>query len=371
MTSWVGLLLGVLVFAPTIGGHKAYAYLAQIPRPPINLKSTYYVRRGLVRRGNGSQALPFSSIGEAIAAGATSRALVLEINVAPGTYRESINIARSTYISRWGTGNVNISGSVRNLVGASLSLTGIEIMNAPAVALDQSGGVLQLNEVVISGAEGVGIQLAGGVRANLNNVTFTGNKRGALSATGQGTRVWADTITATNNDPTLIVAPDPYCAAVQLGDGAKLWMKKFYFFNNRGGGFRVSGGATARIVQGTISTSTVQPGSAFQSGVNLIVDSLGIVEFDGIITARTDIGILVDHGYINGSSGEIRNNLVGVMQYDPVADLGNDTLMCINKPSIMFIDNVTKIGVGIMPIPDPIGNSPPPNCKTVPWVDWQ
>ena len=293
------------------------------------------------------------SIEDALAHAARKKFCAVKVKVQAGEYPGRLSITRSTVIEGTSSRSVKITGSISNGKGHALTLKKISIVGAKPYGLIQRGGSLVLEQVRISNTgrassdahSGVALDLGGGVRGILSTVNLDSNKGTALRVEGNRTKVRAFNLVVRNNEihPLALkknIQQDSLdrISAIDVSGAATLLVDRFSIIGNDFVGILVRDRAKAHFKNGHVkNTSKKRQGSRTYAGFNIWVKQQGTLEIDHWETMGANVGINIDHGWIQATAGNIHHNRMGI-NINGSPDRVFDARQCIEtiSPDVVY-----------------------------------
>jgi hypothetical protein len=274
---------------------------------------TFYVQAQRVG-GNGTNAAPFGTISDALAAGTAQSACYVRLLLLGGTFPEifTVPVPRLEIVA---SGGINIIHGGITSYGSWLSLRGVTVNVVGSTGIRQVGGQLQLVGVSVANAatdsknldSGLGIWLSGGALATMDLVLLANNGHQALRIEGTGTEAWLSGVVVSNTgihpgelariaDGT--ASEDDYVGAVQVSQRAKAIIKNSAITGSAVLGLDVDHGAQALLVRSSVSqTSSIPTGPFRAAGAYNIESRMGAtVEGFYVLTRNATVDLVVYGG---------------------------------------------------------------------------
>jgi hypothetical protein len=348
-------------------------------RPPM---VTYYVSAGADDGGNGTREHPFRTIGQALDNAENFKAMEVQIYLSDGTYPGDLLITRSTNITGEGE-DTDIRGRISNS-NFKLTLKRLKISYATNRAIHQVGGTLDMEECsifntrLVEGDLGSGraIDLSGGAKAVLRDVTLNSNEGQALLLSGEGTKVTGSNIQVRHNR----VNPEAHSqatadnvssliGAIEVAEGAKLLLEDFFVDDNESQGILVHNFGLAHLRRGTISHTKTPSGDnlAMFRGARVEVHNL-------ILNNAASCGIRVFCSYLKVYKVEFIENSIAIAFQSPPESSYN-LMDCLYEypDNIIMENNGLNFDSTELPVPyaiedpDDADSYEGPYCPGVPW----
>jgi hypothetical protein len=333
--------------------------------------------------GDGSQAMPFKRISDAIAGGSARDVCSVDIRLAPGRYDESIQILKNTSIGGAPNTTAELHGKIDNLTGQTLAIRNLTIWGSVKYALMQQGGSLIIENAIVrdgvragdqTAEDGAAIRISGGAQARITDVQVLSNSGPGLHVEGANTKLWALRLRVHANqvNPVVIARLGQgkygYAAGVEVAGGASAWIDATTISQNQTFGLLVQ--ESSNVYLRNVILTGAQPingatGPAF--GDNILALSRSVVEFEGLTSEQSQIGVALQESYVTGLNGVVRNNVIGVASFDPSPDPAYSPLSCFHD-QVSFINNQSKTGGGAAPLPCFNSTTCYQQCKQIPWI---
>jgi len=357
-----------------------------VARPSVvGLPVSYWILSG-AQSGNGSQAKPFGSLGEALAASKAVGASRLDLNLGPGAFPGDVTVDKDMTIQGSAWSPTILAGTIRNLAGNTLILQHLSLQ-ATNQAIVQQGGRLEMADVHIvstrvgrqgllfSANSGIAVVISGAARVNIVHSTMVGNQGTALFATGNGTTVWADDLAVRNNTVSLALKKAQASSgayvhgngAVEIGGQAHFYADTLKVMDNEMTGLRIDSGAQACIRHASFAGTKAYEGAT--GGHNVSVGAQAFVDMEDFVTEKGVFGLLFQNarGYLQ--TGEIRGNTVGLSIRNAPADF---QVNCLLTPTVRTAGNSTALDDDTVSVPSSPGQgATPPPCPRIAWQDYQ
>ena len=190
----------------------------------------------------------------------------------------------------------------------------------------ESKASLTLAQSTIEGAHTAALASSG--HADLSEVLVRGTRAGGDNQFGRG-------------------------ISVQLGGVMKL-TRSAAIDNLEAGVFVSVGGASLAMTSSTVQTTGLDGNGNFGVGVLLGVDVSGTIQ-DSTITDSKGIGLAVASAGAFVGHSVISRNAVGIHAQDgttlTTGDAPGDPLACVVSSDTSFVDNATRVGSGVVPLP--------------------
>jgi hypothetical protein len=192
--------------------------------------------------------------------------------------------------------------------------------------LIESKATLTLAQSTIEGAHTAALASSG--HADLSEVLVRGTRAGGDGQFGRG-------------------------ISVQLGGAMKL-TRSAAIDNLEAGVFVSVGGASLAMTTSTVQTTGLDGSGNFGVGMLLGEDVSGTIQ-DSTITDSKGIGLAVASAGAFVGHTIISRNAVGIHTQDgttlTVGDAPGDPLACVISSDTSFVDNATRVGSGVVPLP--------------------
>jgi hypothetical protein len=342
---------------------------------------------------DGSEARPYRTVVDALAAAQANALPRVELRVAGGLYVGDLVITRSTRIIGDARGSPFIQGSItsdgafrlemRDLrVGppagigisvddacASTRLDGVGVEGARGYGILQRGGSIEIADTLVEETQseavnltrGAGIYLTCGVGARLDDVTLVSNASAGLVVVGEDTRAIGANlrVSDTGVHPSLaadLCAAPALMGAVQVRLGASAGFNLFSIRDNDVIGLLVAGAdgagmaSDATVRDGTIARTRARAGDC-AGGIN--VD--GELELADFVCEEADLAglLLARDGEADLESGTVSSNVIGVS----VQTVSFDLSRLQNR--VQYVDNLRNLDAAVLPVPDAAGDVGP------------
>jgi hypothetical protein len=346
-----------------------------------------YVDAGAAAAGaDGSWKKPFTTITEALELAANQFACGVRVHVANGTYRESLNISRHTFIV--GEKYVFIQGSFSlfgphtlhldrlrlrsqpDSIGAAVFaahpcahvvLENISISGHPGYGIRQSGGSLDVRSSRVMDttalpdhlSQGSGIYLTCGVQARLSDVWLDHNASFGLQIAGEGTEVEATQLTVSrtgihpsyiSEECTVACTIYPGTGAIYVTDGGFLEATRLLVEGNLNAGVHVDRGSEALLEHATIRL-TERVADNWRHWSNVVTMTGGHIRLHNFVVESSFIGLnIFGASGVDASSGLVTGNYIGVL----VPPGGYDLRRISNH--VRWVDNRINISGNTDPV---------------------
>lgn len=353
-------------------------------------------------KSDGSTGAPYRTIAEALQRADKEAPCGVEIVLAEGTYRESVEVTRTLWLRGRGASRTIIEGSILNGNGHGLHVAGIHFRGSPdpgAIVVDgPCRSVTELSQVWISGATrngilqrggtlrgfalsvnetramaderlaGAGIRLTDGAHAALGLLDVSRNGAGGLAIEGEDTRVYltGSQLNENRSNPHFLPPagepPHVVGAGIEVGQGALLLAEYTNLARNEFIGLHVRAGAHAHFRYGRIER-TPELTVAFQvyGGFNAAAVDGGVLEISGFTLAHGPVGLAIWRSYAAASYGTISDQYWGIL-YVPRDDFPVESqFACWIDRAVRLVRNDSPVEMPPFIYPEPcVGDCPPP-----------
>jgi hypothetical protein len=373
------------------------------PRSSLHAKEGgVWGKRRARRRADGSANAPFPTIAAALAYAREQGFAQVEVRLAPGHYRERVELVADTALVGAEPGSVSIEGPVINY-GHELKLRDLGIRGRGAygilslgdgsatdlrcvaisgceVAVQQSGGRLLADWLSVRGTRatarpgtGIGILAGNGAKAELRNVALDGNGSQALVLRLSQTVAVVENlyVARTGWHPSLLGGPDlREIGAVHVGDGATLFGSQVRLERNALCGMLAAGWRSGAHLRHTVVTRTLEVdellGVNASGGNALSAVHGGALELEAFALEDSDlVGLAIGEScWVSARNGRISRNVIGAYVGDP------DFPFELITDNVAFEDNDINVQAVSLPIPnlnlDPLSESSPTSAASPP-----
>jgi hypothetical protein len=339
------------------------------------------------RAPDGSHDAPYRSIGDALAAAASTRGCSVVVRVFPGTYPERLEITRPTEIIGEEQSSVVLTGGIRGTGPHALRVTRLTMRGTPtpaAIDVRHAQAQTTVDHVTFDVARDGAVRHLGG-RVTVMNATIRGTVTGP-AATRRGAAIRLEdamgTIaltTVTGGDAQALVVRGPSAvaevnelavddvavpvrfasaerqfgggvAAVEIAVRGRARLVGLRIRRAQGGGLLVDGGARVRAESTSVSDVRQIPETppAMIFGIVARDATLHLVDF---VLSGNRIGLVLLGAPFTGVHGEIRRSELGVVVNRMPAGWSLDDCFA----DVVATDNDLDLEMSELPVPDPRG----------------